>query len=88
MTDWRLNMSSTEQRLRALALANLDLGDRNRKEPLNLTESLADVGVSSIAAVGFMRAVIAEFGVRITPEEFAALPSLEALVHVIDTYPR
>ena len=73
-------MPSTQERLSSMAKEHLGLND-----PVNMNAGLSEAGVSSMAAVAFMRAVIEELGVEITPEQFAAIPSLQALAEHIDS---
>ena len=72
-------MPSTQERLTAMAKEHLGLSD-----PVNMNAGLSEAGVSSMAAVAFMRAVIQETGVEISPEQFAAIPNLQALAEHID----
>ena len=66
-------MSSTEERIRALVDANLDVADRTAGAPLDLGRSFADAGVASTDVVAFWQLVNEEFGVSISAEEFAEL---------------
>ena len=66
-------MSSTEERVRALVDANLDIDGRSEGQPLTLDLSIVDAGVSSTDIVAFWKVVCAEFGVDIPAEEFAEL---------------
>ena len=72
-------MPSTSERLSAMAKEHFNL-----TQPVDMTSGLAAGGVSSMAAVAFLRAVIQETGVEITPEQFAAIPNLQALAEHID----
>ena len=64
---------ATQARLQKLVAQHLDLG----REP-NLDATLADSGVSSLAAVEFMKVVEADFGLSIPPECFGTLRKLAA----------
>ena len=66
-------MSSTEERIRALVDANLDVSDRTAGAPLDLSRSFADAGVASADVVAFWQLVNEEFGVSISAEEFSGL---------------
>ena len=66
-------MSSTEERIRALVDANLDVSDRTSGAPLDLDRSIAEAGVASTDVVAFWKLVNEEFGVSISAEEFAGL---------------
>ncbi|MXV89675.1 MAG: hypothetical protein F4121_05630 [Acidimicrobiia bacterium] len=78
------NMSSTEERVRALVDANLDIDGRSEGQPLTLDLSIVDAGVSSTDVVAFWKVVCAEFGVDIPAEEFAELLTPGDLIAYLD----
>ena len=73
-------MPSTQERIASMAKEQLGLND-----PAIMNTGLSEAGVSSMAAVAFLRAVIEETGVEITAEQFAAFPTLRALADYIDS---
>ena len=76
-------MSSTEERVRALVDANLQIEGRTAGQPLaNL--NIVDAGVSSTDVVAFWRLVCEEFGIDIPAEEFAELLTSSDLIAYID----
>jgi len=77
-------MSSTEERVRALVDANLDIEGRSEGQPLTLDLSIVDAGVSSTDVVAFWKVVCAEFGVDIPAEEFAELLTPGDLIAYLD----
>ena len=78
-------MSSTEERVRALVDANLQIEGRTAGQPLaNL--NIVDAGVSSTDVVAFWRLVCEEFGIDIPAEEFAELLTSTDLVAYIDAH--
>ena len=50
-------MASTEERVRQLVDSHLDIEGRQSGAELDLNAAFADVGISSMAAVAFMREV-------------------------------
>ena len=77
-------MSSTEERVRALVDANLDIDGRSEGQPLTLDLSIVDAGVSSTDVVAFWKVVCAEFGVDIPAEEFAELLTPDDLIAYLE----
>ena len=77
-------MSSTEERIRALVDANLDIEGRPQGQPLNPDLNIIDAGVSSADVVAFWRLVCEEFGVDIPAEEFAELLTASDLIAYLD----
>ena len=78
-------MSSTEERIRALVDANLDISDRTSGAPLDLDRSIADAGVASTDVVAFWKLVNEGFGVSISAEEFAGLLTPRDLIAYLET---
>ena len=78
-------MATTEERLRQLVDANLEIEGRPMGRPLDLKSSLRDSGVSSVDFVAFTKVVAEEFGVSFTPEECAKYQSLGDLVEFLDS---
>ncbi|MCY3488629.1 MAG: acyl carrier protein [Rhodothermaceae bacterium] len=72
-------MATVEQRFRSLLEKQLRISD-----PGALNSTLSDLGVNSVDALAFCKAVINEFGVDITPEDVANLKSLQAAIDFID----
>ncbi|MCY3630215.1 MAG: acyl carrier protein [Bacteroidota bacterium] len=72
-------MATVEQRFRSLLEKHLRISDAGA-----LNSTLSDLGVNSVDALAFCKAVINEFGVDITPENVANLKSLQAAIDFID----
>ena len=77
--------SSLTTRERLLALVRKAMGAPGATRPLAVDARLADLGISSIKMVGLMLAIEAEFNItiaqsEITPENFASIASMEAMV--------
>jgi acyl carrier protein len=77
-------MSSTEERIRALVDANLEIEGRSEGQPLTLGLNIVDAGVSSTDVVAFWRLVCEEFGVDIPAEEFAELLTPSDLIAYLE----
>ena len=77
-------MATTEERVRALVDANLDIEGRTAGQPLTLDLSIVDAGVSSTDVVAFWKVVCEEFGVDISAEEFAELLTPGDLIAHLD----
>lgn len=77
-------MSTTEERLRALIDANLEIEGRTTGQPISLDVSLADAGVSSTDLVAFWQLVCEEFGMDIPAEVFAGLATPRDLIAHLD----
>ena len=75
-------MSSTEERIRALVDANLQIEGRSEGQPIRL--DLNDAGVSSADVVAFWRLVCEEFGIDIPADEFAGLLTPGDLIAYLD----
>ena len=73
-------MSSTEDRLMALAHENLDIG----REP-DMDAGFSDSGVSSVDAIAFIKKVSQEFELTIPPEDFSRFQSLRELAAYLDS---
>ena len=76
-------MSSTEDRIRDLVDANLQIEGRTAGQPL-LNLNIIDAGVSSTDVVALWRLVCEEFGLEIPAEEFAELMTTNDLIAYID----
>ena len=70
-------MATTEERLHKLIHDNLDVPDT---ESLNLGLNFADAGVASAQVVAFAKLVADEFGITVTPEDFAGFNNVGDLV--------
>ena len=79
-------MSSTEDRLRALVDANLEIEGRSQGQSLNPDLNILDAGVSSTDVVAFWRLVCEEFGIDIPAEEFAGLMTTGDLIAYLDAH--
>lgn len=79
-------MATTEERIRALVDANLDIEGRSAGQPLTMDLSIVDAGVSSTDVVAFWKVVCEEFGVDISAEEFAELLTPGDLIAHLDTH--
>jgi len=79
-------MASTEERIRALVDANLQIEGRSAGQPLTPDLNIIDAGVSSSDVVAFWRLVCEEFGVDISAEEFAELLTPSDLIAYLDSH--
>ena len=70
-------MATTEERLHKLVHDNLDVPDT---ESLNVNLNFADAGVPSAQVVAFAKLVADEFGITVTPEDFAGFNNVGDLV--------
>ena len=77
-------MASTEERVRALVDANLQIEGRSEGQPLTPDLNIIDAGVNSTDVVAFWRLVCEEFGVDIPAEEFAELLTPSDLIAYLD----
>ena len=73
-------MSATEERLRTLVDEHLDVG-----RDVNFDAKLADVGVSSVDTVAFLKVITQEFNVSIPPEDYAGLQTMRDLIGYLDS---
>lgn len=78
-------MASTEERIRALVDANLQIEGRSEGQPLTPDLNIVDAGVSSTDVVAFWRLVCEEFGVDISAEDFAELLTPSDLIAYLDS---
>ncbi|HTX04804.1 MAG TPA: phosphopantetheine-binding protein [Steroidobacteraceae bacterium] len=72
-------------RERVLSLVRQILGATAGNRPLPIDARLSELGISSIKMVGLMLAIEAEFNItieqsEITPENFASIASMEAML--------
>ena len=77
-------MPSTEERLRKLVDENLEVDGRTIGQELHLDRNLRDAGVSSVDFVAFMKVVVNEFGVDITPGDCESFQTLSDLIAVLE----
>ena len=77
-------MATTEERLRKLVDENLEVEGRPIGQELDLSHNLMDVGVSSVDFVAFMKVVVQEFGVEMTPGDCENFQSLNDMVAFLD----
>ena len=68
-------MSSVEDRVAGLASKLLNISDKAA-----LDSSVSDLGVNSMDAVAFLKAVNSEFGTSISADEAANFSTLRALI--------
>ena len=71
-------MPSTEERIRTLVQAKLDL------EEVNFDAKLSDAGVSSVDILAFVKVIEKEFNVTIPSEDFVKVQNLRELVTYLD----
>lgn len=81
-------VSSLTARERLLALVRKAMGAPGATRPLAVDARLSELGISSIKMVGLMLAIEAEFNLtiaqaEITPENFASIASIEAMLERI-----
>jgi acyl carrier protein len=81
-------VSSLTARERLLALVRKSMGAPGATRPLAVDARLSELGISSIKMVGLMLAIEAEFNLtiaqsEITPENFASIASIEAMLERI-----
>jgi acyl carrier protein len=79
------SISSLTMRERLLALVRKAMGAPGASRPLAVDARLSELGISSIKMVGLMLAIEAEFNItiaqsEITPENFASIASIEAML--------
>lgn len=74
-------MASTEERLHKLVHDNLDVPASDALDP-NL--NFAAAGVPSAQVVAFAKLVADEFGITVTPEDFAGFSNVGDLVNHIN----
>ena len=77
-------MPSTEDRVRKLIADNLEVDGQSVGDSVDFSQSLTDIGVSSMDVVAFARVIQQEFNVQFTPENCAELTSLTQLVGFLD----
>lgn len=78
-------MASTEQRVRDLIAANLEVDGKPVDSSADRSRSLSDLGVSSMDIVSFGRVIQDEFGIRLTPECCDDLNSIGQLIDFLET---
>lgn len=78
-------MTSTEDRIRRLVDENLQIEGRSIGQALDPDANMAEAGVASSEVVAFWKAINTEFGVRIPPEEFADLLTVQSLIDYLDS---
>ena len=79
-------MPSVEERLSTLIDENLEVEGRAKGQTLELDHSFADGGVNSMAAVAFLRVVMADFNVQIPPETLSQMSNLQGLVDYLEAH--
>ena len=69
-------MSSVENRVAGLANSLLNISDRSA-----LDSDVGDLGVNSVDAIAFLKAVNGEFGTNISADQAAGFKTLRALIN-------
>ena len=77
-------MASTEERVRSLIAANLEVDGKPVDSSADASSSLSDLGVSSMDIVSFGRVLSEEFGIRLTPECCEELNSIGQLIEFLE----
>ena len=77
-------MASTEDRVRELIAANLEVDGKPVDASIELSSSLTDAGVSSMDIVSFARVVQDEFGISFSPEDCTELQTIGQLVEYLN----
>ena len=77
-------MASTADRIKSLVSENLEVDGKPLGPVDNLDTSLSDLGVSSVDIVSFGRVVVKEFGISMSAEDCANIPTLSALVDFVN----
>ena len=77
-------MPSTEERIRKLVDDNLEIEGRAQGQPLNLSASLRDSGVSSVDFVAFAKVVAQEFNVNFAAEDCTDINSVGELIKFLE----
>lgn len=77
-------MASTADRIKALVSENLEVDGKSVGPVDDMNTSLSALGVSSVDIVAFGRLVINEFGISMSAEDCAKVPTLAALVDFVD----
>ncbi len=72
-------MATVEQRFKSLLERHLRISD-----PGAMSSTLSDLGVNSVDAVAFLKAVCKEFGTDFKPEDAANFKNLQAAVDHIE----
>lgn len=77
-------MASTAERIKQLVDSHLNIEGRQSGADLDLNAAFADVGISSMAAIAFMREVVKEFDVPMSAGECARFTNLQSLIDYLD----
>ena len=77
-------MASTEDRIRKLVQANLEVDGKPLELPQDLNSSLLEAGISSLDLVAFGRVVAKEFNVSLSPEDCGKINTVQELVDFLD----
>lgn len=76
-------MPSTEERLRKLIADNLEV-DGKPIADVDMSNSLRDIGVSSVDVLAFARVVQQEFGIQFGVEQCTELKNLNEVIAYVD----
>ena len=77
-------MASTEERVRQLIAANLEVDGKPVDSSADASKSLTDLGVSSMDVVSFARVIQDEFGISFTVQNCDELTSIGQLIEYLD----
>ncbi len=77
-------MASIEERLRQLADENLEVDGQPVGKLLDPGKSIADLGVSSMDIVAFVKVIEQEFNVSFTPETIAEMRNFGDLIAYLE----
>ena len=77
-------MASSEDRVRQLIAANLEVDGNPVDANIDSSSSLTDAGVSSMDIVSFARVIQDEFGISFTPEHCTELQTVGQLISYLD----
>lgn len=77
-------MATTEERLRKLVDENLEVDGRPIGRELDASRTFSDAGVSSVDLVAFMKIVVDEFNVELTPGDCENFQTLGDLIAHLD----
>ena len=77
-------MASTADRIKVLVSENLEVDGKSVGPVGDMNTSLSALGVSSVDIVAFGRLVVNEFGIDMSADDCANIPTLAALVDFVD----
>ena len=77
-------MASTADRIKVLVSENLEVDGKSVGPVGDMNTSLSALGISSVDIVAFGRLVVNEFGIDMSADDCANIPTLAALVDFVD----